>query len=81
MSNMQIITYLLKCILTVTLSQEIGINDSHAPIHSELCLQHVNHIIKKRMLINDVLENNDKVEKGNYEIISASDDEISSWKT
>lgn len=78
---MQIITYLLKCILTVTLSQEIGINDSDASIHSELCLQHVNHIIKKGMLVNDVLENNDKVEKGNYEIISAPDDGISSWKT
>lgn len=50
--------YLLKCNLTVILNQEISVNDLHAPIHSEICLRHVNHI-KQGMLANNVLENND----------------------
>lgn len=82
MSDMQDITYLLKCILTIALSQEIGVNNSNDPVHSELCLRHVNRIIKQGVLVNDVLENDDKVEKEeDYETISASDDGISCWKT
>lgn len=81
MSDVQDITYLLKCILTVALSQEIGVNDSNDPVQSELCLRHVNCIIKQGVLVNDVLENDDKVEKDEYETISASDDGISCWKT
>jgi len=34
MSDVQDITYLLKYILTVVLSQEIGVNDLNDPVHS-----------------------------------------------
>jgi len=62
-------------------SQEIGVNHSNDPVHSELCLRHVNCIIKQGIFVNDILENNDEVEKDDYETISASDDGISCWKT
>jgi len=81
MSDVQDIIYLLKCILTA-LSQEIGVNDSNDPVHSELCLRHVNCIVKpinEGIPIND-LKNNDEVEKDDYETISACDDVISCWK-
>jgi len=84
MSDVQDITYLLKCILTVALNQEISVNDLsiqyNDPVHSELCLQHVNCIIKQGIFVNDVVENNDEVEKDDYETISASDG-VSCWKT
>jgi len=80
-SNVQDITYLLKCILTVSLRQEIGVNDSNESVHSELCLRNINCIIKQGILVNDVAENNDEVEKDDYKTISASDDEIFCWKT
>jgi len=51
----QDITHLLKCILTVALSQEIGVNESDDPVHSEICLRHVNHVIKQGVFVNDVL--------------------------
>lgn len=42
----------------------------------------VNHIIKQGVLVNDVLENDDNVEKDtDYETISASDDGVACWKT
>lgn len=59
-----------------SLSQEIGVNDSNDPVQSELCLRHVNCIIKQGVLVNDVLENDDEVEKDEYKTISASDDGI-----
>lgn len=39
MSDVQDITHLLKCTLTVALSQEIGVNESNDPVHSEICLR------------------------------------------
>lgn len=43
-------------------------------------MRHVNHIIKQGVLVSDVLENDDEIEKDDYEAISASDDGISYWK-
>lgn len=81
MSDIEDISYLLRCTLTTALSQEIGVNNSNDPVHSELCLRHVNRIIKQGVLVNDVLENDDEIEKEDYETISASDDGISCWET